>query len=139
MINFALDLRRAGQSYHTIGSSMRVSKTRAYQLVLRGLEELQTQSKEKAEGVRELELLRLDSILLAHWLNRSDPRSADTILRVMERRAKLLGLDAPKGGGSEKNDRLDEVVSALRAVAEMPEPGASRLVADSRDSEQTSV
>ena len=85
------------------------------------------------------ELVRLDAILLVHWQNRSDPRSAGTILRVMERRGKLLGLDAVTSGVAEAGDRLDEVVSALRAVAEMPEPGASRSVADSRDSEQTSV
>ena len=50
MINRALDRRRAGQSYSAIGRSMQISKTRAYQLVIQGLEELQKESKEKAEA-----------------------------------------------------------------------------------------
>lgn len=91
----ALDLRTAGASYDAIGKAMDISKTRAYQLVKAGLDELNQKVLENAETVRALEAKRLDAMMMGLWPNRQNPRNADTILRLMERRAKLLGLDAP--------------------------------------------
>jgi hypothetical protein len=91
----ALDLRTAGGSYDAIGKQMGVSKTRAYQLVMEGLAELETDIKETAGKVRELELRRLDAIVLAHWTARQNPRSAEILLKASNRRSELLGLDAP--------------------------------------------
>jgi len=91
----ALDLRSTGASYDGIGRGMGISKTRAYQLVTAALADLDEELKAMADGLRALELLRLDAIAYAHWERRDNPRNADVILKVMERRAKLLGLDAP--------------------------------------------
>lgn len=50
-----------------------------------------------ADEVRELELERLDRFLLALWakIEQGDPVAIDKGLRIMDRRAKYLGLDAP--------------------------------------------
>jgi len=47
--------------------------------------------------LRALELLRLDELLNALWDTAiaGDLKAVDRVLKVMERRAKLLGLDAP--------------------------------------------
>lgn len=50
---------------------------------------------EPADEVRMLEVERLDSLLNGLWQRRHVPEITDRILRIMERRAKLLGLDAP--------------------------------------------
>ena len=94
-IQKAIDLRSTGASYDGIGRGMGISKTRAYQLVLAGMVDLDKELKESADRLRTLELLRLDAIQCAHWPNAHIPRHVDVILKVMERRAKLLGLDAP--------------------------------------------
>jgi len=48
-----------------------------------------------ADDYRRIELERLDKMTLSLFTRRNDPRTADTLLRIMERRAKLLGLDSP--------------------------------------------
>lgn len=60
-------------------------------------ERLLDKSSETAEQTRALELERLDVMLHAVWhkIESGDARAIDTALRVAERRAKLLGLDAP--------------------------------------------
>lgn len=95
-IQRALDLRATGASYDGIGRGMGISKTRAYQLVMAGLADLDEESRAAAAGLRALELVRLDSIVSAHWPERANPRHADVILKTIERRAKLLGLEAPQ-------------------------------------------
>ena len=47
---------------------------------------------------RELELARLDALQAAHWPQAvaGSVRSADLVLRVIDRRMKLLGLDRPR-------------------------------------------
>jgi hypothetical protein len=49
----------------------------------------------KAEKLVRLEMERLDAMALALWNNKNDPRTSETILHIMERRAKYKALDAP--------------------------------------------
>ena len=53
---------------------------------------------EPAEELRELEVARLDAMLLALWrrVQSGDEKAIDRALKIAERRAKLLGLDAPQ-------------------------------------------
>jgi hypothetical protein len=91
----ALDLRTANCSYEQIGKSMGLSKARAYQLVMAGMEDLDASVKEAAEHLRALEVRRCDALAMKLWPQSGNPRVTDSILRIMERRARLLGLDAP--------------------------------------------
>jgi hypothetical protein len=95
LIQHALDLRKTGATYSQIARHLSLSTTRAYQLVRAGMDEVKAELKETALNLRQMELDRLDAIHFAHWPRRANPRNADVILRVMERRARLLGLDAP--------------------------------------------
>ncbi len=91
----ALDLRIEGLSYEAIGNRLGITKQSAHELVMRALEEAKAQTAENVEKVRAMELRRADALLQALWKKRADPKAARAILGAMDRRAKLLGLDAP--------------------------------------------
>jgi hypothetical protein len=77
------------------------------------LENLADKCREEAEHVRALELQRLDALYLKAWeaVEEGDLPSIDRCLRVQERRAKLLGLDA-----AEKVEHSGDLVINLRSV-----------------------
>lgn len=92
----ALALRLTGKSYREVGRAMGMGKSRAQELVVRALAAIPL---ENAKAVLALELQRLDRML--EGLQRKggafsgNPRAVDSVLRIQERRAKYLGLDAP--------------------------------------------
>lgn len=92
----ALELRIGGASYREISRTLGISVGSAHEYVTAGLEELRNANIESTEKVRSMEIARLDGMLMKLWLKRDQPRVADTILRIAERRAKLLGLDIGK-------------------------------------------
>jgi len=100
--NMVMDLRRAGASYVEISASLKtrnppvvLSPQRCHAIVKAVLAEMSERLADQADDLRAIEFQRLDAILLALWESRSDPRTADTILRIVERRAKMAGIDAP--------------------------------------------
>ncbi len=91
----ALKLRKAGITYEDIAAQLGYkSAVGAYHAVTAAL---RVTLQEPADEVRKLELERLDAMLLAIWqrVTKGDYGAIDRALRVIERRAKLLGLDAP--------------------------------------------
>ena len=91
----ALSLRRRGMPYNDIATYMGLSGPgAAYRIVQRGLCRL---IQEPADDVRAMELDRLDTFLfrLSGRIELGDTKAIDTALKVMDRRAKLMGLDAP--------------------------------------------
>lgn len=58
---------------------------------------LRARMQEPAEDVRRMEIERLDRMLNAMWekIDEGDEKAITAGLKVMERRARLLGLDAP--------------------------------------------
>lgn len=93
----ALELRTAGASYRAIAAQLGVSHQQAYEDVAHELEVLAERSQAEAAHVRTLELERLDAMTVAIWqqVRAGNQGAIDRALRVMERRAKLLGIDAP--------------------------------------------
>lgn len=95
--NHALELRRAGASYQTIADELELShRSDARKLVQRALGRVH---QEPANEIRQLEAERLDRLQLGVWQKaiRGDLGAFDRVLRVMERRARLLGLDHADG------------------------------------------
>ena len=91
----ALELRKAGASYEQIKEKLGYrNKTSAYKAVTSALRKM---LKEPAEEVRSLEAARLDALTVKLWHDAlaGQQGAVDRILRIMDRRAKLLGLDAP--------------------------------------------
>lgn len=93
----ALSLRKGGFSYAQIAAHLGISRSGAYQTVQAALEEIREHYRETAVEVVALELERLDEMTraLESKVGYGDATSIAAALRVMERRAKLLGLDAP--------------------------------------------
>ncbi len=93
----ALELRMAGATYRQIGKQLGVSRTQAQNDIRRALQELIEAHEGQAEAVRELEEQRLDAMLVGIWLQAKAGHlgAIDRALKIGERRARLLGLDAP--------------------------------------------
>lgn len=94
----ALALRIKGLTFAGIGDALGVDTSTAYRYVRDALSSTLAECAELAEHLRELENQRLDELQASLWdkaLAGVLP-AADRILRIMERRAKLNGLDAPQ-------------------------------------------
>lgn len=94
----ALDLRTRGLTFEAIGSQLGISTQAAHATVSRALARSLVESNAAAGNLRVLELRRLDAMLAALWplVEAGDVGAINAALRVGERRAKLLGLDASK-------------------------------------------
>ena len=92
----AVRLRRYGLGYAQIAEKLGCAQSTAYSYVMDALAETRVALQEDAEAIRQMELERLDSMLLGFMPKamKGDDRAAKTVLSIMERRAKLLGLDA---------------------------------------------
>jgi hypothetical protein len=100
----AMELRRQGKTYIQIGKELGISQPRAWKLVSEEIQRIQDQTAETAKEVLEIELQRLDdSIAVCMTILKDDEacdetklKAIDRILKAQDRRAKYLGLDAPK-------------------------------------------
>jgi len=104
-----LELRKGGATYAMIGADLGVSEARAHQIVN---DALTATVAEPTEQVRKLEIERIDHMLSVVWPTATNAMSEVTtvdasllemilkaqagVLKLMERRAKLTGLNAPE-------------------------------------------
>ena len=108
----AAQLRMAGLSYAQIAQQLNYdSISGAYAATQAGFE---TACNEPTSDIRKLELERLDVLLTGLWASarKGDVASVDRVLKLMERRARYLGLDSdgsPQAG--EQGDIVDDLAS----------------------------
>ena len=107
----AFELAKAGAPYRAIGKALNVSHAQAQRDVVHVLAELNALALDHARDLRRLQLERLDALLLGVWqaATSGDVAAGAQALRILERQARLLGLDAPA--------RID-VEMRIRAMAE---------------------
>lgn len=122
----ALDLRRAGWSFERIGEKLGITRQAAHKLVTGAMESARAQIAASTDELRMEEVSRLDGLLEKLWpkARKADAQAVDRVLKIMERRAKLLGLDAPirtalQGGGED----APPIVSEARVTFYMPDNG----------------
>ena len=91
----ALELRKEGKSLAEIATELGYKSKQAVHEALKSA--LDRTLRLPADEVRELDLQRLDALLAGVWAKAiaGDLQAINAVLRIMERRAKLLGLDAP--------------------------------------------
>jgi len=109
----ALELRKAGASYAQIAEQLGYrSASGAHKAVTAALK---ATLKEPADAVRELEVLRLDSALLAIWrrVQAGDEKAIDRLLAIMKRRSDLLGLAADRAHAGQQGADLDAWLAFL--------------------------
>lgn len=129
----ALELRKAGVTFVVIAEQLGYrGPSGAYRAVMSALKRT---LQEPADEVRTLELERLDALLLALWAQAKQGQqgAVDRVLKVMERRAKLLGLDAPTKTDVRIQDLDDAIERELARVAgtgESGDAGAAEGMAD---------
>lgn len=133
----AVELVKAGATYRDIAAHLKVSLRTAWKDVQRELERLAAETQHTTAIYRSLELQRLDRLQVALW-NKAlggkredgtviapDVGAVHAILKIMERRARLLGLDAPQqvevGGSMEVIQTFQQAQSSLAAkLANLP-------------------
>jgi hypothetical protein len=104
----ALELRKEGLTFEAIAQRLGYgSVSSAFRAVQRTLRRT---LQEPADELRKLELERLDALWENLWDQRHKPHVVDRLLAIMERRAKLLGLDAPSK--IDITHRLREIAAA---------------------------
>lgn len=89
----ALELRKAGVPYQAIAERLGwKSSASAYKAVKKALED---QINEPAEELRQMEIERLNHLLMLIWakIQQGDMRSIEQAMRVMERISTLRGMD----------------------------------------------
>ena len=124
----ALELRMEGMKFDDIAAELGYSgRQGAYDAVSR---ELKALTREPAEEVLRLDLERLDKMWGVHYLNAQagDAVALSSCMRIMERRSRLLGLDAPAKSDHTSSDgsmspkaSTDPEVAAAIAKAMMKE------------------
>ena len=121
-----LDLRRAGMSFSQIASSVGLSKSGAHKLVQQGMEGALRQIATSVDELRAEELSRLDGMLAKAYPSaaKGDLQAIDRVLKIGERRARLLGLDAPvrtalQGGGED----APPIATEARVAIYVPDNG----------------
>lgn len=120
-----VELRRTGETWdriaRVVGYANAAGAYKAYKRAL--LRTLQ----QPTEEMRDLELDRLDRLQRAYWKRavEGETRAADFILRVIDRRAKILGLDAPQkiqaqvvtyDGSSDIDSDIERIIRLLDQV-----------------------
>lgn len=119
----AVELRKAGATYQQIGDQLGITKQSAHEAVTAAMRETAQATAETAADVIQLELARLDQMLTGLWgqARQGVPVAVDRVLRIMERRARLLGLDA-EGPATSFTNVTVEVAWPRPDPLDQPEP-----------------
>jgi hypothetical protein len=90
-------MRIQGKIYDEIGTLCGVTASRCVQVVLKYMEEMRQHNAEETKIIRDMELKRLDLLLVKFWdrAMRGSIDHATMALKILERRAKYIGIDTP--------------------------------------------
>lgn len=125
------ELRKAGLNYDQISKALECSKSRAWNGVQRSLDRLNTKFAEDNRDVFRIEIERLDAMLSQIWpqtMARDVPRedgngtvrvppsmdAVDRVLKIMDRKAKMMGLDTQAIQLSVSGNRSEITVGAAQ-------------------------
>lgn len=114
----AIALRLAGLEYQAIADRLGYASRQAARVdVERALQANLAEESRQADLLRQVELQRLDRLQAAAWPAAAggDLRAIDTVLKVIDRRCKLLGLDAPIRAEVMTIDAIEANIAALTA------------------------
>lgn len=95
-ILLALDLHKRGLTYGQISVELGCEVSQAHSFVQKGKEQVRKQILESASDSVLTELLRLEDIVQANYgkaIDEGNYRAQDQLLKVHDRKVKLLGLD----------------------------------------------
>lgn len=96
-MELAIQMRCEGYSYKEIGYQLRMSEQQVARLVHKAFKSTWKVVSERVEYLREVQDKRLEAMYKALWqrIQRSETRAVEVALKILERQARLHGLDAP--------------------------------------------
>jgi hypothetical protein len=127
----ALELRARGMPYPDIAETLGADEATIRQWVNRQLDRWVGDEVRSVDKARVLQSIRLDMLMHAQWpkAEQGSTASADVVLKIMDRQAKLLGLDAPirinvedriremaLAEGLDPEEALDEARAIIRSL-----------------------
>jgi hypothetical protein len=129
-----LTKRIGGMSLKEIGEQENppISMQAVHQMIKRVLSERVTETLDQA---RTLELMRLDQLLGAIWPQAmaGDTTAVDRVLAIMQRRARLMGLDLqPRGGWSGSDSDVVDAPAIRVEIVGNPEVERMRWLEEER-------
>ena len=92
----ALQLRKGGASYRNIGKTIGVNEVTARNYVVEEMRRLSAEIQEEVVEHRQLQLERVNDMIMAYWPRRADPKYGAMIASLMQRQDQLLGMEAQK-------------------------------------------
>lgn len=117
----ALELRKAGATYQAIADQLGYASAGSARESVKSA--LDKAIREPAEELREMELERLDQLLLVHWPKAmaGDNVSFNNVMRLQNRIAELAGYDRATKGGDVTNVVMiggdsDDYIGALQKL-----------------------
>ena len=113
----AFQLRRAGYNFRAIAAELEISASTAYRYVKGQLDKVRQDTWLEAQNAITLESERLDRLQVSYWnkaVNQGNIRAGMMVLKIMERRAKLLGLDAGDRARLHSNNAIEQMIANLR-------------------------
>jgi hypothetical protein len=133
----ALELRVQGKSYRRIGEALGVSGKTAHGDITKALADLAAKEQHLTREMRQLDLARIDKGIagLTPAYEAGDPKAVTAMVRLLERRAKLLGLDAPSRslvGGDPDNPPIAVQVDGLTSAERVDKITRLLQLAESR-------
>lgn len=124
----ALQLRLAGLSFPAIAAELGwKSKASAFEAVNRALTEHAATTEQERERYRREQVARIETWLapLTRRILQGDDKAVNAGVRLLERQARLLGLDAPTR--VTVSDTMDgEIEALLQSIAALPQPADTR-------------
>jgi hypothetical protein len=84
-----------GRTFVDVARELGFSPQYAGRIYREALDERAAVIGELADRERAIQDERLEALIREHWPNRGNPKAADVILRCLDRKARLHGLDAP--------------------------------------------
>lgn len=123
----AIRLRIAGLEWQEIADRLHyASKGAACTDVTRALQERAADRDQAVDEMRTLETMRLDRIMAGLWPKAAsgNARAADTVVRIIDRRCKLNGLDVRGIAEQDPTQALSivgQLMAAIAGAAELPD------------------
>lgn len=123
----AVAMRLAGIDYDTIATRLGyASRGAACTDINRALEANVAEQNHNADVLRQEELQRLDRLQAGVWAAAAggDTKAVDTALKIIDRRCKLLGLDAPQRHEIVTMDAVEAEIKRLTVELGVNDPAA---------------
>ena len=91
-----IQLRKGGASYRNIAANLGTTERIARDYVVEEMQRLTEEIQEAAKEHRQLQLERLNELILGYWPRRTDPKYGGMILALMQKQDALLGIVSEK-------------------------------------------